>query len=88
MRKTTTDTFEDFKCITCDINTFYIHEYYMIQDDLWKKVNPKKKGMMCIGCVELKLGRTLTSGDFPDYPVNSLNFFRQSERLVNRLTRS
>lgn len=77
---------DEFICIECNINTSDIQEYYMIQDYLWKQVNPQINGMLCIGCVETKLGRTLISTDFPSYPVNQIGVFLKSERLINRLT--
>ena len=87
--KTTTETIadlEDFICIECNINTLEINEYYMIQDYLWQQINPQTKGMLCIGCVEEKLGRTLTAADFSPYPINQIGFFVQSSRLINRIT--
>lgn len=89
MKTTTEETIAEldaFICINCDINTSEINEYYMIEDHLWKKVNPNITGMLCIGCVENKLGRKLNSADFTPYPINQIGFFIQSARLINRIT--
>lgn len=86
------DPFKEFECIGCSVNTHYIQEYYMIHDHLWEIVNPKMRGMLCLGCVENLLGRSLTPADFTDCPLNkSINMgrgivcFKKSPRLMNRL---
>jgi hypothetical protein len=72
-----------FECIGCHVSTMRINEYYMILNKLWRKVNPKKVGMLCIGCVEDRLGRELTPEDFTSAPVNSIREY--SPRLQKRL---
>lgn len=45
--------------------------------------------ILCIGCLEKRIGRTLTACDFTDCPVNDLNdphWADRSKRLLNRLT--
>lgn len=74
-----------FDCISCGENTYFLKEYYMLKEDVWLQVNPKDRGMMCIGCVENKLGRKLNHKDFSDCLLNKDLFFK-SERLLNRLT--
>jgi hypothetical protein len=73
-----------FDCLACGTNTLHIDEYYMVTDEVWLAVNPKRSGMMCIGCVEARLGRELTASDFTDAPVNS-GMLGQSPRLAARL---
>jgi hypothetical protein len=41
--------------------------------------------ILCIGCLEARIGRTLVAGDFADAPVNSLRKCK-SERMRERLT--
>jgi len=38
-------------------------DYYMLQEDLWMKLNGKDDGMLCMDCVENKLGRKLSGED-------------------------
>lgn len=74
-----------FACVDCSVNTSDIHEYYMVHDELWLGAGMTfDGGMLCIGCLEDRLGRDLTHKDFTDAPVNH-GVFRQSERLLNRL---
>lgn len=46
-------------------------------------------GMLCIGCLETRIGRQLTRSDFDmDLPINTLQegpFSTRSDRLKNRL---
>jgi hypothetical protein len=78
-----------FDCVDCGVNTYEIDEYYMVTNDIWDneaKMKPRG-GMLCIDCLEKRIGRKLNSGDFPDYPVNTHIFFA-SERFKNRLERT
>lgn len=64
----------------------------MVHDSLWRQVceevKPQisKKGYLCIGCLEARLGRQLTHKDFNDAPINSvfLDGFQRSVRLMQR----
>lgn len=76
-----------FDCLDCDVNTLENDEYYMIQFDMWKRIHPDNDGMLCIGCLEKRLGRELIAADFIDAPVNNLDSGIKSERLINRLTK-
>jgi hypothetical protein len=73
-----------FNCLDCGVHTGDTDEYYMVHDNLWTEAHPNDDGMLCIGCLEERLGRMLTADDFPDYPVNTI--FNKSERLLSRLT--
>jgi hypothetical protein len=73
-----------FDCLACSVNTLHIDEYYMLTDEVWHAANPNGRGMMCIGCVEARLGRELTASDFTDAPVND-GVVGQSARLAARL---
>ncbi len=75
---------KNFYCIDCKKDTWY--EYYTVNNRLWKKINPKISGMLCIGCVETRLGRKLKKADFADKPINTKKFTR-TPRLINRLQR-
>ena len=58
----------------------------MVTDAIWNKV-VGRKGMLCIGCLEARLGRTLISTDFTACPLN-LESNGKSPRLNDRLIRS
>jgi hypothetical protein len=75
-----------FGCIDCGVCTNCNGEYYMVHDEVWIEANPKGRGMLCIGCLEMRLRRLLTKDDFTDAPVNSMWLTVGSTLLKNRLT--
>lgn len=75
-----------FICLDCsaDTSSWGLNEYYMVHDHVWTAVAGKEDGMLCIGCLETRPGRTLIAADFTEAPINH-GFFTQSERLRSRL---
>jgi hypothetical protein len=47
-------------CDDCDVDCSVLNENYMVEDELW----PADAGVLCVGCLERRLGRTLTRADF------------------------
>jgi hypothetical protein len=82
---------KQFECMDCKINTRLIEEYYTLKDKTWLTANPRDHGMLCIGCVEQRLGRALTQEDFRmEVPINILELndrFPKSARLIDRISR-
>lgn len=74
-----------FKCMDCKVDTGKIGEHYMLKDTTWNAVHSTAIGMLCIGCLEQRLGRMLSKHDFNDSYVNNLNFGIKSQRLINRM---
>lgn len=79
---------ESFHCIDCGFDTLEGGEYYMVHNYLWEQAGMTSEGgMLCIGCLEDRLGFVLTPHHFTDYPINSLdNGWDKSWRLTERLT--
>lgn len=75
------DTIIAFLCLDCHVSTERAQEYYMVQDDVWLSAVPDGEGMLCIKCLEDRLGRPLNRNDFTDAPVNG-GFFPRSDRLI------
>lgn len=79
-----------FSCIDCSVDTSWVtgagaEEYYMVHDEIWlQAVNTKRDGMLCIGCLEKRIGRELTPADFTDCLLNQ-QVELKSDRLLNRL---
>lgn len=74
-------------CTDCNTNTREAHEYYMVNFDLWR-ASGAGEGMLCIGCLEDRIGRQLVPGDFIDAPINTDpedELWERSPRLRNRL---
>lgn len=76
-----------FICTDCKVDTGKIFEHYFIHTELWLSVMPSIKGMLCVGCIEQRLGRLLNALDFTDASINSAKHEPKSQRLMNRLTR-
>ena len=62
---------------------------------MWRAAKAPRRGYLCIGCLERRLGRELVLADFTDVPVNRLGpgpdgayyeWHYRSARLRNRLT--
>lgn len=76
-----------FLCEGCGNDTGKLKEFYFVHTDLWLRAMPTVNGMLCIGCLEDRLGRKLLAADFTDASINSLRHGSgKSERLVARLT--
>ena len=72
-------------CLDCKVDTGKIAEHYFIQTDIWMKIVGSNKGMLCVGCLETRLGRKLTSFDFTACTINSPKYEAKSSRLLERL---
>lgn len=75
-----------FLCLDCGVDTGKIGEFYFIKTELWLKIVGAIKGMLCIGCLEKRLGRMLCKRDFTDATINNPRFVSKSQRLMSRLT--
>jgi hypothetical protein len=60
-----------------------LSEVYTVRSKIWKAANIEPMGgCLCIGCLERRLGRTLTAKDFmPNHPFNTMP---GTERLLAR----
>ena len=84
------------RCADCGVGTLTLGEYYMVLDHVWEQAwagrrkpwHGKVPGqeILCIGCLEQRIGRTLTAGDFTDAPVNDPTYSDISDRFLDRLT--
>jgi hypothetical protein len=75
-----------FRCSDCRVNTDIVGEYYMVSDEVWQSARIDS-GMLCIGCLEGRLGRRLVRSDFteagesrPDERAGPTTFFRPAAR--------
>jgi hypothetical protein len=84
-RRTDAEIEAAFRCLDCRYLTIE-GEYYMLRDEIWLAANPEQRGMLCIGCVEGRLGRRLGPEDFLVCPLNDPDGRgRKSARLLSRL---
>lgn len=61
-----------FICKDCGKNTMGSNkDYYMITNELWKKYGVGK-GMLCMKCIEKRIGRKLTKIDILVCPLTTI----------------
>ena len=72
-------------CLDCKIDTGKIREHYFIETELWLSVVGSKSGMLCVSCLEKRLGRKLSPADFPQVHINNPKLYGMSARLLDRL---
>ncbi|WP_255951566.1 hypothetical protein [Streptomyces odontomachi] len=80
----------DLPCCDCRTATART-EYYMVNDTVWAAAGmPVGAGILCIGCLEQRLGRQLIATDFTNCPANDLADPRRprSNRFIDRLSRT
>jgi hypothetical protein len=85
------------RCAGCGLGTFTAGEWYMVRDDVWAQAWAGRlkpwheldgQQILCIGCLETRIGRKLMASDFSDVPLNDPNDVDgKSDRLLNRLRR-
>lgn len=73
-----------FLCLDCGKDTGKMREYYFVHTELWLSAVGSKNGMLCVGCLETRIGRKLKKADFADVFINRLNY-GHSMRLLDRL---
>lgn len=77
-------------CIDCSVDTVILNEFYMVCDDLWisavQDQQDREQRVLCVGCLEVRIGRKLRASDFTDAPINKHK--DHSARLLDRLTAS
>jgi len=73
-------------CSRCrDCGNDFDEYSYIVHDRVWGASGLSKNGgLLCVGCLEARIGRRLCRDDFSDAPINRLDR-RQSLRLQNRI---
>jgi hypothetical protein len=82
-RATVIDVREWRHCRDCGVDT--VDEFYIITNAVWPL--EEKGGMLCIGCLEARIGRNLAREDFTDSLLNTDPRLARSRRLEDRLGR-
>jgi hypothetical protein len=58
------------------------HEFYMVHDTVWEAAGAGQR-VLCVGCLETRLGRELTPADFSDCWANEPSWW-DTPRLAAR----
>ena len=62
-----------FMCVDCYESTsaFGLDQYYMVHDEVWEQSGMgKDDGMLCLPCLEARIGRNLEASDFTNIEMN------------------
>jgi hypothetical protein len=71
--------------LDCDgCGVYALDEFFSVHDDVWA-AGGAGRDLLCVGCLEDRLGRKLTPADFTDLPINTNPAFTRSARLRDRL---
>jgi hypothetical protein len=70
-------------CVDCSVDTIDCSNYYIVWDDLWASARMTPQGgMLCIPCLETRIGRELTPDDFEtDVPLNDDHDWFNPDRI-------
>lgn len=72
------------RCLDCGRDTIEICHYYMLRDEVWREANPDVHGMLCLDCLDVRLGRGIGRWDLSPAPVNVRFLLQWFERVVER----
>jgi hypothetical protein len=75
-----------FLCLDCNVDTGKSGEHYMLNDSTWSLTGLGKYGMLCVRCVERRIGRKLRSNDFNNSYLNKPRTGIISNRLMDRMS--
>jgi len=83
------------RCCDCGAGAIQLGEWYDVHDTVWELAwRGRRKpwhgvvgqAVLCIGCLEKRIGRTLCADDFTDAAVNFRDKGGVSDRMRQRLT--
>lgn len=74
-------------CVDCGEHTKY--EHYFLKNEVWMgEAKMGEVGMLCVGCVEGRINRTLKPSDFTSAHINNPKKNMMSDRLRTRIVGS
>lgn len=75
-----------WNCVDCNENTKL--EHYFTNAEVWfNEAKMPETGMLCIGCLEKRINRTLNKNDFTSAHINNPRRYAMTTRLADRITR-
>ena len=73
-------------CLDCRKDCGKSGEHFMLIDETWAKVHNSPRGMLCVDCLEKRLGRQLCASDFNASHVNRVKPGEsKSQKLLDRM---
>ena len=72
-------------CVDCGYDTKL--EHYFVTPHVWFTLaDMPETGMLCVGCLESRIGRQLTTQDFTSAHINNPKTNAMTTRLRSRIT--
>lgn len=73
-----------WNCVDCDRCTKL--EHYFVKSEVWFVLaGMPETGMLCLDCIERRIGRELNSSDFTDAHINNPKTNSMTDKLRNRI---
>jgi len=73
-----------WNCVDCNRCTKL--EHYFVKSEIWFiSAGMSEKGMLCIDCIEVRIGRQLNSFDFTEAHINNPKTNSMTDKLRNRI---
>lgn len=71
-------------CVDCYRNTHL--EHYYVKNNVWyREAQMSEIGMLCIACLEIRIGRRLVPNDFTNTHINNPQWNAITMRLISRI---
>lgn len=71
-------------CVDCSENTSY--EHYFVKNEVWiGEASMSEAGMLCVGCLEVRIERKLAPEDFTSAHINNPKTHPMTIRLRSRI---
>lgn len=74
-----------YLCMDCGKDTLSSGEYYMLENAVWRRINPLVIGMLCLECAEDRLGRRLCHADFSSFAAINAAYADLCPALADRM---
>lgn len=73
-----------WNCVDCNRCTKL--EHYFVNSNVWFNLaGMSEKGMLCVDCIEKRIGRKLNSFDFTDAHINNPRTNAMTDKLRSRI---
>lgn len=71
-------------CVDCTRNTKF--EHYFVNNNVWfVQAKMPEQGMLCVDCIEHRIGRRLNKFDFTDAHINNPRTNQMTDKLRSRI---
>lgn len=75
------------RCLDCGLHVIRAGHWYMVHDEVWEQTGlDKHGGVLCLDCLEHRLGRAVSEEDFKSTTTaGHRDFWRDQGRMLPRV---